>query len=346
MSGPVDEIDGVKGKSRKGSTDTWAEYLSGLGDFFTQPIVNNNQKNESKDTISSAANDNKSQAPKSAGTSSNEIVNLGKKVWDFFAAPVVNNVEAGTAGKPGGIGSPSLEAPFQIDMKLFAKLMNELRGILKKISEACFEMEDEIRDAERVIMMWLIDYLKKQKVLREDGARDMKTDVIFRTKKGQEIGKELIDTENLKNELAKDQKFWGTVNKYVTWGALALTAIAVATVAIPALFASGGTATAPLMAAAKIGLQISQSLLGVTSGCTQLMKANLDKKVGEHKEKATILQEAHSTEILKVKMMTDQMNEWFGKSLTISGWMRQVGENDRQANLDMISISPPSAPAA
>lgn len=333
----LERIDGI---SRKSPPPWWMmaedHVRSCNADFQT-----NSQGSSAIDTISSAApvkplmveiEDQEKLSAKQPRF--NEIIDWGKKLWEFFfpKAPIAAET-TGTSNKPGGdpitgLGSPTLEPPFQIDLKALEQLLKELKELNHQIQEINNESEEDLKkDRSFQSLRGLIEYFKEQKKLHEATTVDRKWEIVFGRNQDKRIRKEQGDVEQIKIETEASRKFWSDFNWYLSWGSMAGTAVLVGTVA----YTTFGAGVIVIPAVIQIGMNVSKCAIDLTSGGTMLMKSILDAKVGGMKEKIEILNARHLKISFIIKLQADQMNAGWNTAEKLTKEMIDLLRNYREA---------------
>ncbi len=334
------------------------DHWKGVDETFPYHEIAQREEKKTKvmpiDTIASlqpaatpvAATEIAAKKVEAAPAAANASPGIMQKVWNFLWKPFSFSKETpeslpSNPAKPQGIGSPVLEAPFQMDIEAFQKLLNELREMIQKIKEINNEAEDEIqkKDFDQSLQM-LIDYLKKQKKIREEVVINLKFDLVFINNQNKEVRSKLNLSENERIELNKNRKWWTTANTVTTIGTGVLM-VATLGIFIGTTIATGGTAAAAgsIIAAGKATLYISQAILGVANGCTQLMQANLEKQYGIKRETSVNLKEKYSQLTVLIKSQADQMYDGYNKAQKICEWLSQVLKNHREASQNVMGTS-------
>lgn len=337
-----DKIESIG--SDRAKSPAWWMAGDEVWSFDSYPPPAKAQKTSSVDSISSAqpvlAQTNtqvalNTEEAKTSPYSVSGIVNIGRKVWEFLCTPVSFSTAAtGTSNKPGGdsvtgIGSPSLEPPFQMDVKAFQNLIDELRSMIHQIKETNNESEDAIKDSDRgeQAMLMLIAYMKKQRAIRENGALDTKALLSIYQVRIVRIRKEQGDADSIRSETEASRNSWTSVNNGVTAISVAVTALAVGLV-VASTF-GGGMVVIPTMI--QITMSITQCAVGLASGGSQLMKSMLDKKYGEIKERTVVLGARHVQVMFVMRDKVDKMHESYLRAEELSKQIAQLLRNFQEA---------------
>lgn len=301
----------------------------------------NSQGVSTIDTISSAAptkkrtdDEPKDPPPVPKQPKYYDIIDWGKKIWIYFFPKSAAAVETTAASyKPAddpitGLGSPTLELPYQIDLKELEQLLKELKDLNHQIQEMNNESEEDLKK-ERSFesLRGLIEYFKEQKKLHEVVTADRKWEIIFCRKQDKEIRKEQGNWEQLKIEADESTRFWTDVNWYLSCASMTGTAILVGFVAYTTL--GGGAIVIP--AVLQIGMNVSKCAIDLTTGGTMLMKSILEKKVGGMKETIENLNARHLKVTFITKMQVDQMNMGWNTAEKLTKEMMDLLRNYREA---------------
>lgn len=224
---------------------------------------------------------------KSTSYSVSGIIDLGKKIWDYFCAPIaIKRDSSGTTGKPAGDsiqpigGSPALTTPeILIDKEMLEKLIKELKEQFQHITETLNESDEQLREDERRILKCFLQQMK----IKEEGLDTLKFLLIFDQQNDRKIRKENYNYEGEILQLNEKQKFWGAAT--TTFGAIA-TALIVASAAA-SFFATGGATVVPTVIT---GFKFTASIL---AGSSKVMKAHLDFDVSAREGKTVKLRQLH-----------------------------------------------------
>ena len=338
-----DTIESVNGVG-KGSPPWWMMEGDAIQSYESSTAQANSQGGLAIDSISSAV---EVESPPVEQTPPKEtrlidFTSMGKKIWEFLCAPLsFNNASTGTSNKAGGdnvtgLGSPTLEPPFQIDLKALQQLIKELKELNHQIHETHNETQDnEINEKERskqlipISIHILIEYYKTQTKLREEVAVEIKFQIVFHNNQYQQIKRELGDADQIRIDTEKDRVFWSNCNRNVSYLAMTVTAAIVVTVAIGAFSTGAGAIAIP--AIFQMGMTITKCGLDLSAGATQFMKGILEKKVGELKEKTEVLAGRHTYISVTMKREMDQMNNGWEIGQKLTKEMIDVLKNYREA---------------
>jgi hypothetical protein len=293
-----DVLDGVGevGASRKPPAWLMTDSFDHIPSFDEVKPVSL-KSSTSVDSISSAQPE-KTMQPKTNAEesrwfsfSSFNLSEVTQKVWEFLCTPVsFSSASTGTSAKPGGdsvtgIGSPTLEPPFQLDRKEFQKLLDELTEMSHQILKINNDTDEEISDKERSSERTLVLYMKMQKKIREDGAMEIKFQLVFHRERKKTLSKEEGNIEDLSKEADNDRKFWSNVNTGLTIASGVVTiGIIVGMVVFPPGGFIAGLAGLSMGSTMQAVLSVSKCAIDFSSGMTQLQKARQDEKFGRLKQ--------------------------------------------------------------
>lgn len=262
------------------------------------------------------------------------VADIGKKIWDWFCAPItVNNQATGTSSKSGGDGvspvggPPAIEPPILIDKEMVQKAIQELKESSYRLTEILNENDDNIREDERKFLVCF----KIQNQIREEGVMTLKFQLIFDQKKDRTIRKEQSDYELQRIEVSKKQRFWSWVNTGLLVGTVVVTVALVAS----GIFAAAAGATIPV--AVQLTLSISQAALGISSGGAMIIKAELDRNHASFMAKTTSLRQHHIHVVFKIKDEMGLMKDGWDKGMKCFEWLKQVLDNMKKTSSFILS---------
>lgn len=220
------------------------------------------------------------------------------KVWSgicgiFGRSPAATTpANSGGSNQPGGDGmqtiggSPSLEAPFMFDLKKFTQMLKEARDALNQVKETNNEADEEFtKSGSEKSQERLLQHLKAQREIYEEGAQLVKTKYVQDQEKQREVRKKLADAKTDHMEFAKQEKRWGWWKRAATFGLVTAAASLVAVSAI----ATAGLSLGAAGVALGIGAKVLSPVLTGASGITQLMQAAMSKQMNDRRSSITSL---------------------------------------------------------
>ncbi len=351
-----ESIEGIDSSSSKGTTWWYT------GDPFYSFEVHQEEKKAitlPPDTISSAQPQIPLAEPQASAKvestdNSNTVNRMMNKIWNFLWTPLAsdkttegqaaqsNVTQPASTTKSKGIGgAPAIDEPFQVNREDLQKLLVELRKLNHQIEKTNHDGEEELQDRDRQIQTFvlLLNYLKKQKQMRDNGIFALKFDLDVLNNSSNSTRKKLVETDKLWIEINKDHQWWRTANTITSWASFAIV-----TASVTAYFASfyftGGLAAAftSLFASSRAVSCITQATLAGASGFTEIMKGHLEHQQGVHKKESVILKGKYTELNVIIKMQMDQMFEGFNKTQKINEWIQQVLKNQRSATQSINSM--------
>jgi hypothetical protein len=341
-----DTLESVEGISRKGSPPWWIMAGDQVQSHESYTAQASSQSTGSIDSISSAKPVREVEVevqndPVKTETKSNrslDITQWGKKIWELLCAPFGFNTTAaatttGTSNKPGGdsvtgLGSPTLEPPFQIDLKKLEQLIKELKELNHQIQNINNESEEELKKERLNQSIYaLVEYYKTQKKLREDVTVEIKWQIIFHRSQDMEIRKEHSDADKARIETDKTRQFWSNVNKGLTVVSVATTVVGVGAL----VYVTWGAGAIAIPSIVQFTANITKCGIDLGAGGTQLVKSILDKKVGGLKEKIEVLNATHLKITFTMQREVDQMNEGWNCAERLTKEMIDLLKNYREA---------------
>jgi hypothetical protein len=281
-------------------------------------------------TLSQSTVQNSVQAdskPKLASTSAqaafdfDSIIDMGKQLWNWISQVFTGTSQqtTGTSGKPGGdgtqpiSGTPVLQTPNQIDYAMVQKLIKELQEQARRVEAVCNEAEEQIREDERL----LLESIKKQSEIRQEGTDSLKFQLTFDQKKSKDICKERHDFYTQSDEIQKKQKFWGTVNSVATVASLVcVVAGTILAIGIP----GPGIAVAALLGGGQIAI-------GIVNGGSQVMKAMLDQTFKEIQGKSGLNKHKYACINVRLQDEMELMQKGYDESLKALLLTKEILEN-------------------
>lgn len=299
------------------------------------------------DTIASAAPAQKS--PAAVQKTEESSPSFWSKIWSCLCSLVgqspAPSAATGSSNKAGGDGvqpiggAPTLEAPFQYDLKKFIQLLEEARQSLQQVQETNSEADkteaDEKRVSERSLKRF-IEYLKAQQAIYGDAVVLGKITTVFDQKRHKTVRQELVNEKTYAIDAAKTDRSWGTWQKGAIFATVAISVSLVAIAVLP----TAGLSLAAIPAMAAPTLNLLMPLATATQGITTLMKAASSQQLREIKGKITV--GSHRERYLRqfklpgdIKKMNRSMDDSFK---VVTGYLKTI-ENNRDKAIKMI-ISP------
>lgn len=331
MTGQIENVTSAKRKRM--------DYIPD-DDFDIEPARTKKPKMEpvfNKDSVNTANTTTTPDLEKPGALSYSTLVDMSKKVYNFFVTPLSLNNSAPAGGKGAtegvkGIGAPTLEPSNQINKEEIYKLLEEMKPLLQRIKETLNEAEDDIKKEEefkkfeRLLGQVIVEYLKRQKVIREDAAMNLKFEVVFDQQRDRALRKDKNDIEGQRIEANKDLKYWSKINTGLTCAVMAVAAASIAAAAITA------TSGAALPAAIKMTFGVTQIILTTANGGSMLIKAKLDSQHRELQGKTDIMKHKHSELNWRIRDEMGQMKGNLDQAYKVIGWMKQIVDNEHRTS--------------
>jgi len=316
MAERIEQLDRVSGSKRK---TQWVVAEDTLQAHAAEKITAPTKEASTLDSLESLeSKESPSTKVKKQESSPGFWATVWSKVCSLFgysAAPTTSAGD-GSSNKPGGdgvqsvSGSPVLKAPSLIDMERFTRMLKETRDSLNQIKETNNEGDEEFNRSEQQ----LLEYLKTQRSLYEEGADLVKTKYLQHQGAQREVRKKLGDAKTEAAEAAANDRTWGW---WKTGTTFALIAVAVAFVAISAN-ATAGLSLGAAGAAFTAAIQIAGPLASAAHAITSIMKGAMTSQMRDKQGSVTSLTH-QSNRFTEFKIPEDmmQLNQNFEQSLKI-----------------------------
>lgn len=257
-------------------------------------------------------------------------------LFGYSTAPTTQAGQGGGTKAEGGsvtpvASSPTLQAPYMFDLIEFTKLLKETRDSLHQVQEINNEADEENRKSEDS-KRWLVEYLKANIKIYEEGAMLAKKQTIRHQEELRAVRKKMGDTKTEAAESAANEKFWGR------WNNVARVALLVSTVAFIAVSAAatGGLSIPAVIAAIPA---VASPLSGALTGITSIMRGTSTKQMNDRL--ATVQTLSHlNQKFSQLKIPADMlhMKQSLDSSLQIvTEQLKRLEEKDSHAKKSMIA---------